>query len=545
MMKRRSFLAKSSAAAGTLFGRQALAAGRPRATGDKPNILFVFCDQLRADALSCYGDPNIQTPNFDRLAAEGALFQNAISTFPVCSPYRAQLLYGTFPFHSGVISNNRIPFVGQKTFGSYAKQAGYRTGYIGKWDIWPRNFTYVPKEARDGFEEYFMSYNCTHSTHMNGFYFDTDGNKICFPGEHHDSPYEPTAQTDLAVDFIDQCAKGSDPFCLFVSWGPPHDPRELIPEEDKITDPKRLTLRKNVYDRTFVDELLSFDPGYQYNPVRTPIEQRTVHRRQRDRRQLDSEEYIREDTALYYDNTIACDREMGRLMEALDRNGMRDNTIVVFTSDHGDMLGSHRMGHKQMPFEESIRIPFIIRYPERIQAGQTTDALLAPIDLIPTLCSLAGVDVPPLDGRDMSSALLGGSAQQEGVLIGSILTGGNPLFSQAIRPWRGVRTQRYTFAKFLEPEEKGWLLFDNLDDPYQLNNLIDDPAFAVLRDRLNGLTDRLRLKSGERLEQEALREQIFAIHNNAFQNHERRRYFADGQGPSPITRELAEAMECG
>jgi len=542
-MKRRVFLTESAAAGLALSGRTVWGGSRVKQPVRRPNILFVFADQLRADALSCYGDLNITTPNLDRLAAEGALFNHAISTFPVCSPYRAQLLYGKYPFRSGVISNNRIPFAGQETFGTYTKSAGYKNGYIGKWDVWPRNFTYVPKEARPGFEEYFMSYNCAHQ-HMNWFYFDTDGNKICFPGSRHSSPYEPTVQTDLAVEFIEQHANGEDPFCLFVSWGPPHEPRDLIPEDQKVTRPERLVLRNNVQDRTFVDELLNFDPGYQYNPLRAPIEPGTIHRRKRDRQKLDSEPYIREDMALYYDNILALDREMGRLLDALDRNGIRENTIVVFSSDHGDMLGSHRMGHKQMPFEESIRIPFLIRYPDKIKAGTVTEALLAPIDLIPTLFSLAGVPVPRLDGRDMSSAVSGGSVQQEGVLIGTVLSGGNPLYSNALRPWRGVRTERYTFAKFLEPEEKAWLLFDNQTDPYQMNNRIDDPAFGPLREQLDSLTDRLRRESGEVLEQEPLREKILAIHNNAFQNNERRRFFADGQGPAPVTRELAEALDC-
>ena len=542
-MKRRVFLTESAAAGLALSGRTVLGGSRVKTPARRPNILFVFADQLRADALSCYGDPNIKTPNLDRLAADGALFNHAISTFPVCSPYRAQLLYGKYPLRSGVISNNRIPFAGQETFGIYTKRAGYVNGYIGKWDIWPRTFTYVPKEARAGFEEYFMSYNCTHQ-HMNGFYFDTDGKKICFPGSRHASAYEPAAQTDLAVDFIEHHAQGAEPFCLFVSWGPPHEPRDLIPEEFKVTDPSKLILRENVNERAMVDELLNFDPGYQYKPFREPIEQGTVHRRKRDRQKLDSEAYIREDLALYYDNILALDREMGRLLESLDRSGVRENTIVVFTSDHGDMLGSHRMAHKQMPFEESIRIPFLIRYPEKIKAGQTTDALLAPIDLIPTLFSLAGIPVPMLDGKDMSPAVLGGTVQREGVLIGTVLTGGNPMYSQAVRPWRGVRTDRYTFAMILEPEEKDWLLFDNIKDPHQLRNLIDDQQHRSLKEGLRTLTQRLRHESGELLDPEQIRGQINAIHNNAFQNNERRRFFADGQGPAPVTRELAEALDC-
>ena len=543
-MKRRLFLTESAAAGLALSGRTGWGGSRAKDSVRHPNILFVFADQLRADALSCYGDPNIKTPNLDRLAAEGALFNHAISTFPVCSPYRAQLLYGKYPFRSGVISNNRIPFAGQETFGRYTKRAGYVNGYIGKWDVWPRNFIYVPKEARPGFEEYFMSYNCTHSTHMNGFYFDTDGSKICFPGSRHASPYEPTAQTDLAVEFIERHANGENPFCLFVSWGPPHEPRDLIPEDQKVTDPLKLILRENVNERAMVDELLAFDPGYQYNPVREPVDKKTVHSRTKDRRWLDSEQSIREDTALYYDNILALDREMGRLMESLDRSGIRENTLVVFTSDHGDMLGSHRMGHKQMPFEESIRIPFLIRYPERIEAGQVTDALLAPVDLIPTLFSLAGIPVPMLDGKDMSPAVLGASVQQEGLLIGTILSGGNPLHSNALRPWRGVRTERYTYAKFLEPEEKGWLLFDNRNDPQQMNNLMDDENHSAVKEYLDALTERLRKENSEQTGQEQTRAQIAAIHNNAFQNTEKRRYFSDGQGPAPVTREKAQGMEC-
>jgi len=147
------------------------------------------------------------------------------------------------------------------------------------------------------------------------------------------------------------------------------------------------------------------------------------------------------------------------------------------------MLGSHRMALKQMPLEESIKVPFLIEYPPAVPAGKRTDALLTPIDIMPTLLSLAGMKCPAVDGKDLSDAAMGkASYQHDAVLIMKLVPGGGPYLFNAVTPWRGVRTKRYTYANLLD--HGPWLLYDNRKDPYQLNNLINKPEYASLQAQL-------------------------------------------------------------
>jgi len=199
----------------------------------------------------------------------------------------------------------------------------------------------------------------------------------------------------------------------------------------------------------------------------------------------------------YYAAIEALDDCLKQLYETLDRQGQLDNTIIVFTSDHGDNLGSHRQFGKQLPIEESISVPFIVRYPERIPAGTKTDALLAPVDLMPTLLSLAGVGCPKVQGKDVSAAAMGQDADvQDAVLIMRFIWLGTNWITNGSGPWRGVRTKRYTYARKSDTK-KPWLLFDNQNDPYQLKNLVADPAYLALVKKLDVKTDELLAEAGD------------------------------------------------
>jgi arylsulfatase A-like enzyme len=181
----------------------------------------------------------------------------------------------------------------------------------------------------------------------------------------------------------------------------------------------------------------------------------------------------------------------------LAQQGQLDDTLVVFASDHGDNLGSHRQYGKQLPLEESIAIPFIVRYPPKIPRGVKTDALLAPVDIMPTLLSLAGIRCPEVDGKDISAAARGRDADvQDAVLIMRMIWLGTNWITNGSGPWRGVRTKRYTYARKADTG-KPWLLFDNQGDPQQLTNLIADPAYAGLVDRLDARTDDLLEAAGD------------------------------------------------
>jgi len=444
----------------------------------RPNIVFLFADQMRSQVLGCYGNRTVPTPNIDAMAAAGTVFDNSISTWPVCSPYRAMLLTGMYPMANGTVSND----VGMRddlpTIATACKEQGYQTGYVGKWHLeWNRK-PFVPHERRQGFD-YWAVNNCTHQ-YIDHFYCTDTPDEVRFEG------YDAAVYTDLAADYID---KNRDrPFCLFVSWGPPHDPYNKVPDEYKERVPlDEIELRENVQERAVVDHLISLD-----DPSEEIARKRTARRAILD----DDERLKREYVQGYYAHTVALDDCVGKIRAALDEAGIAEDTILVFASDHGDMLGCHSMALKQMPLEESISVPFVVEYPRAVPAGERTDALLAPIDIMPTLLSLAGLECPEIHGKDVSDAARGGATdQQDGVLIMKMVPGGGPYMANAITPWRGVRTKRHTYVNLLG--HGPWLLYDNEADPNQLVNLIDDPGHAALAADLEKRMRELMKEAGD------------------------------------------------
>ncbi len=314
--------------------------------------------------------------------------------------------------------------------------------------------------------------------------------------------YDAIAQTDAACDFISQHDTAAAPFCLFLSWGPPHDPYLAPDNYMRRFDPDTIRLRENVNDFAFA-ETMRAECNTQLTENFPKIRQ-TFTPKLKDRSNRDIRQWYRG----YYAAIEALDDCLGRLYQALEAEGELDNTIVVFTSDHGDNLGSHRQYGKQLPLEESISIPFIVRYARKIPAGVKTDALLAPVDMMPTLLSLAGIDCPPVAGKDISAAARGQDADvQDAVLIMRLIWLGTNWITNGSGPWRGVRTKRYTYARKADTGTP-WLLFDNQEDPQQLKNLIADPAYADLVRKLNAKTDELLAAAGDPEDPIVIAEQI-------------------------------------
>jgi len=425
-----------------------------------PNILFVFADQWRYQATGYAGDPNVVTPHLDRLAGESINFSAAVSGCPVCTPYRASLLTGQRPLTHGLFVND-VPLQPKGTpLGEAFAAAGYATGWIGKWHLNGNGRSHpIPKERRMGFD-YWKVLECTHDYRHSLYYCGDETTPRLWPG------YDATAQTEDALAWMEAAARDPRPFFLTLSWGPPHSPyRGAPPEYEALYDPERLVLPPNV-----------------------PPE---------------LEEKARRWLAGYYAHCSALDACIGALAAGLERLGMAEETVFIFTSDHGDMLGSHGQEHKQRPWEESVRVPFLLRYPGAPgwQPREVTAPIDAP-DIMPTLLGLCGLPVPDgVEGLDYSPVVFGGSPPGDGV---ALLTCPHP-FGQWSAPqfggraYRGIRTDRHTYVR----DRNGpWLLYDNGSDPFQLRNLLEAPcppaALAVLVERLDALLSARLEATGDR-----------------------------------------------
>jgi arylsulfatase A-like enzyme len=414
----------------------------------RPNLLFIFGDQHRGMDMGCAGNPEVRTPRMDQLAAEGVRFACAYANTPVCTPSRAMLLTGLYPLDNRVVAND-LPIPEElPSLGKSFRAAGYRTGYIGKWhlDGVPRDRWTPPGPRRHGFD-FWAAYNCSHDYLRDEKYFRDQPVPLSIPG------YEPEIQTNVALDFLAQA--DARPFCLFLSWGPPHDPYPMVPEAYRaLYDPEALSLRPNVTERLHPDA----------EPLRRGLEARRT-------------------IADYYAAITALDDQLGRLLDFLAATGQAENTIVVFTSDHGDMLWSQGRMKKQQPWEESISIPFIVRWPGQAPAGKVHDGQLSIIDFAPTLLALCEVEHPvALPGFDWSRALRGEVVSGPDTVYLLNVTTVDESQLQNLPEWRGLRTQRYTYAEAVPGEP--WLLYDNEMDPYQQVNLIADPVYADVRTAL-------------------------------------------------------------
>lgn len=482
MTSRREFLQSTGGA---------LAAGRR-----PPNILFVFADQLRSHELGCYGNPHIRTPNLDRLAAEGVRFTNAISTFPLCSPFRAMLMTGKYPIANGMTVNDHRLKAGVPSFAHACRQAGYRTGYIGKWhlDGYGRE-RFTPEERRLGFE-FWMALECTHQYFHSLYYEGSSDRPRYWEG------YDAVAQTRAAQRYIREHAS-ERPFALFLSWGPPHNPYIAPEEYMQRYDPRKMTLRANTTDRS------AFEFLARNTKTRLPADREKT--RASLRRQWSDENFIRKAYAGYYAAVECLDSLVGDLRQTLAEKGILDDTIFVFTSDHGDMLASHGLVDKTVPYEEAISIPFLIRYPRRIRAGRITDTLLAPIDIMPTLLSLASVACPRVDGLDLSGQATGtGGRERDALLLMALTPPAVSWVHAGTEPWRGVRTKTHTYARFADG--RSWLLFDNRRDPNQTDNWIDKRQGARLRQEMEKRLLELLEEAGDPCDTRAIVDAVLRTH---------------------------------
>lgn len=419
-----------------------------------PNIVFVFADQLRQQALGYTGDPNVITPNIDRLAGESVNMLNAISCVPVSCPYRASMLTGQYALSNGIFLNDLQLNPEINSVAKIYKKAGYNTAYIGKWHLNGNGRSkYIKEEFRQGFD-YFKALECTHS-YLKSKYFDNNDTIPKFW-----KGYDAIDQTQDAINYMKEHSKHDKPFVLYLSWGGPHSPYEQItPHYKKMYADKEIILRENV--------------------------------------PADKREAAIKDLRGYYAQITALDDCIGMLQKAIKDIGIEENTIFVFTSDHGDMLYSQNMRWKQRPYDESIRVPFLIKYPALLgEKNRKTDMIINTPDMLPTLLGLSGIDIPDsIEGDDLSDIITG---DKEDYTDAALIECISPFadFRKGIgREYRGLRTKRYTYVRDLNGP---WLMFDNLNDPYQQINIINSPEYADIRKELDDkLMKKLKLLGDE------------------------------------------------
>lgn len=431
------------------------------ASGRKPNLIYLFADQLRYQSVGYAGDPLAITPNIDRFAAESVDFCNAIASAPVCTAYRAALFTGKYTTSNGMVINELRMNPNQRCFGHVLTDAGYRTSYIGKWHLYanelgnhddPRN-SFVPRgRHRLGFDGEWKAYNFHHVYY--GAYYHTETPEKIFYG---DGVFEPDAQTDFAIDFIERAAKEPEPFALFLSLGTPHDP----------WGPNNVPAR-------FLEMHAGreFPNPPNYKPVNdAPYADAWARMTDVDR------EALTDWRRTYYAQTTSLDWNFGRLLDALERAGVADDTVVVFTSDHGEMFGAQGRRAKNIFYEEACRIPLLVRWPACGRRGAKSDVCLSTVDIMPTLLSMLGLEAPRgVEGMDLSHCVVGAEGQEPDAAFMQIC-GATADWIDG-HEWRALRDKRYTYAVYRVDRKE--LLFDNVADRWQRWNLAVDPAHADL-----------------------------------------------------------------
>ncbi len=432
------------------FSAAVMAATRARAE-TPPNVLVIQPDQHCATIMGCAGDLKVETPNLDRLAGEGTRFSRCASASPVCSPFRATFQTGLYPHKHRVVRNNIRLDPELRCFAEVFEDAGYATGYIGKWHLdggLPANEGgegvtpkpvggFVPTGRRQGWQEW-DGYEKSHE-YFEVWKYNDDAKKERVEGYD----WEPTWHTDTALDFIRRNRDEGKPWLYYLAYGPPHVP-EQCPEE---------------FMERYPPESFVLPPGV---AGKLPP---------------DAEASLRKTLQIYYAQISAIDREVGRLLDSLSEMGVDDNTIILYTSDHGDKLGRHwsgegRLRGKSSPYASAFRIPLIVRWPEHVEAGQVCDTLVSSVDLTPTLLELAGLPaIPGMQGNSMADwCSKGRGPQPEGVWIG-------------LGSWRAAWDGRYIYARGVPFNH----LYDHETDPHETKNLLRVHEHRKTRRRMHRL----------------------------------------------------------
>jgi len=447
-----------SAAAPTASAAEAAASARP-------NILFFLTDDQPQVGLGCLGNPHIRTPHMDALAAEGILFTNAFVTTSICCCNRASILTGQTMRRHGIEDFHK-PLSAEafaQTYPLLLRQAGYRTGYLGKFAIgWPNPDIRHLSLPADKFDLWY------------GFPQTIDFRQT----ENGQVRYLTTVMTEKAVEFLQQ-HPADQPFCLTVALKEPHGPWNYfdpdVPDEYAgVTIPPPPTFTQAAFDALpeFIQNSLNGATG---------------------RRWLQDPELYQKWIRTDYRLMTRADLAVGKIMDALRHSGLDRNTVVIFTSDNGEFQGAHGLTGKWLMYEESIRVPLIIRDPRLPPSsrGRRCEAMALSIDLAPTMLGLAGVPVPAgMQGRDLRPLLRGEDVAWRDDWYYEHTYANPPV--HRIPKTEGVRTERWKYTRYTDFTPAYEQLFDLATDPRELQNLADDPVHAEMLKKLRVRCDEYR-----------------------------------------------------
>ena len=422
----------------------------------KPNIIFILTDDHRWDALSCMGHPFIRTPHLDRIAAEGVLFENAFVTTSLCSPSRASFLTGQYAHQHGVVTNHTPWDNRNTTFLELLKAEGYDTAFIGKWHMPGKG---LPKLRG---VDHFVSFT---KEGGQGVYYDCP---LIIDGVDSDrkGKYITEDLTDFALQFITK--KRSNPFCLYLShkavhfgFRPPKHLNHIYDHVDLKLPPESDTWNTMTRNHLFVGALFPMNILYRE----------------------------------YCETVVSVDEQVGRILEQLEQMNILDDTIIIYAGDNGHLWGEHGLYDKRLAYEESIRIPFLVRYPRLIQdPGRRAAQMILNIDLAPTLLDLAGLSVPThMQGQSLKAILQSTATPGRK----SWLYEHFPVFPIPIPGITAVRTKKFKYIEYqndVRPKE----LFDLQADPKEKTNIIRSRQGQRLISELKQELERLKLETGYR-----------------------------------------------
>lgn len=450
----------------TITGGKSDARIRDNGQEEKPDILIIHCDQLAAWTLGCYGGTEIGTPNIDGLASDGVVLTNFYANTPVSTPSRGCFMSGLYPTEHGAYKNNLMIRQDIPTFASELRDAGYETGYAGKWhldgspkrpgwDIRGKDMGWTDRSAMYEFGHYKEILEREGQSHPE------------FTKEMAASPetYPTDWFTSRAISFMDE--HRDEPFCFMLSIPDPHGPYSVRSPYDTMYPEQDMKLPSTLTDEPLDDNFLYHESRLKKDKKTGKTEYQTIL------------ENIRKDRAQYFGMIKCIDENVGRITDFLKKEGLYDDMIIVFTADHGDMMGEHARMAKAVPFESAARIPFIVKFPDSRVTG-VRDQVASVIDFYPTILSIAGVQQKgKTSGQDMTSFLVDPKA-------------GDPDEVEILRcyaesyPWLCAVDGRYKLICGQKEEPGEALLLDRKKNPEETVNYFHDPEYREVVERLEG-----------------------------------------------------------